>query len=98
MHKNNEPAIRLVEQFVRQNFDIQADDAFFSNEINLWEEGYVDSTGVVELIAFLESEFSLVIPERHLFSPDFTRIDGIARIIDELRQQESDPASERKTS
>ena len=82
-----EDVSQKIEQFVRQNFDIQDDDPYFNNDINLWEEGYVDSTGVVELIAFLESEFGLTIPERHLFSPDFTRIDGIATIISELRTQ-----------
>ncbi len=73
-----------IETFLRTNFDIPEDDPYFDSEVNLWEEGYVDSTGVVEMIAFLESEFGVEIPETQLFSPDFTRINGIVGIIGEL--------------
>jgi acyl carrier protein len=74
-----------IENFIRSHFDVPADDPYFDTEINLWEEGYVDSVGVVELIAFLETEFGVTIRESYLFSPDFTRVEGIARIIRELQ-------------
>ena len=43
-----------LEAFVRERFQVEEDDDFFTPDVNLWEEGYVDSAGVVELIAYLE--------------------------------------------
>ena len=43
-----------IEEFVRSRFRVRPDDIHFSVDVNLWEEGYVDSAGVVEMIAFLE--------------------------------------------
>lgn len=73
-----------LERFIRGRFLIPAEDPVFSREVNLWEEGYVDSTGVVEVIAHLEGQLGLRIPEELLFDPDFVRIDGMARLLAEL--------------
>jgi len=70
-----------VESFIRERFRVRPDDDRFSREVNLWEEGYVDSAGVVEMIAFLERTFAITLPEEVLFDPDFTHIRGIARLV-----------------
>jgi acyl carrier protein len=77
-----------VEQFIRTRFRVRPDDTFFSPEVNLWEEGYIDSTGAVELIAFLEQSYHIRLSEEVLFDPDFTHISGIGRLVDRaLRAQ-----------
>ena len=72
---------KVVEEFIRSRFRVRPDDDHFSRDVNLWEEGYVDSAGVVEMIAFIEQTFSITLPEEILFDPDFTYIRGIARLI-----------------
>jgi acyl carrier protein len=79
-----------VEEFIRTRFRVRPADDHFSREVNLWEEGYVDSAGVVEMIAFLETTFSVTLPEEVLFDPDFTFIRGIARLI--AKQQSAQAA------
>jgi acyl carrier protein len=74
-----------LERFIRERFQIADDEAGFSRKVNLWEEGYVDSLGVVEVIAFLEQRFRVDLPEEVVFSPDFTNIDDIARFVVSLR-------------
>lgn len=76
-----EAAAGQIERFVRDRFQIPANDTLFSRQVNLWEEGYVDSLGVVEVIEFLERQFSIKLPEEVIFAPDFTNIDGIARYV-----------------
>jgi acyl carrier protein len=71
----------IVEEFIRTRFRVRSDDDHFSRDVNLWEEGYVDSAGVVEMIAFLEKTFAVTLPEEVLFDPDFTFVRGIARLI-----------------
>jgi acyl carrier protein len=70
-----------VEEFVRARFRVRADDDLFTRDVNLWEAGYVDSAGAVEMIAFLERTFAITLPEEILFDPDFTHIRGIARLV-----------------
>ena len=74
-----------VEAFIRRRFDISASDIYFSRQINLWDEGYVDSLGMTELIVFLESTFAIEVPDTVLFSPQFTSIEGIASLVEQVR-------------
>jgi acyl carrier protein len=70
-----------VEEFARREFSIKPSDQRFDRTVDLFEDGYVDSIGVIELIQFLEKTFAIDIPETDLFSPEFSTIDGIARIV-----------------
>ena len=76
---------RDIEQFIRERFQITDNDTGFSRRINLWEEGYVDSLGVIEVIAFLEQRFRVKLPDEVVFSPEFTTVDDIARFVISLR-------------
>ena len=78
MTKNIE---ETVEQFIRSRFRVRPEDDQFSRDVDLWGNGYVDSAGVVEMIAFLEKTFAVKLPDEVLFDPDFTYIRGIARLI-----------------
>jgi acyl carrier protein len=70
-----------VEEFARREFSIKPSDRRFDRKVDLFEDGYVDSIGVIELIQFLERTFAIEIPEADLFSPEFSTIEGIARIV-----------------
>lgn len=74
-----------VETFVRSRFQVQPDDAGFTRRVHLWEAGYVDSMGAIELIHNLERSFQITLPDTALFSEGFTSIDGIARIVASLQ-------------
>lgn len=78
---HSEAAAVQIERFLRIRFRIAPDDAGFTRKVNLWEEGYVDSVGVVEVIEFLEQTFSVRIPDDALFSPEFTCVDGMAEFV-----------------
>lgn len=70
-----------IENFVRTEFRVPERDRHFSRDAELFELGFVDSTGAVELISFVESTFDIKLDDEHLFSPDFTTINGISRLI-----------------
>ena len=74
-----------VEEFARREFSIRPSDRRFNRTVDLFEDGYVDSIGVIELIEFLERTFVIEIPEEDLFSPEFSTIDGIAKIVSRNR-------------
>lgn len=71
--------IDVLEAFIRDHFRIT--DNGFSRDSHLFEAGYVDSVGAVELIAFVEATFGVKLQDEHIFSEDFTTIAGITRIL-----------------
>jgi acyl carrier protein len=87
MEPRHEEIAVSIEEFIRARFDVKSTDAVFGRTVSLWEQGYVDSIGVVEVIDFLESTFAVTIPEETLFSPGFTHIDGMAHWVLELRER-----------
>jgi acyl carrier protein len=73
-----------IEKFLRGQFRIADGDPRFTPSADLFEGGYVDSVGVVELLSFIDEEFGVDVPERDLLSPDFSTLDGMSRIVARL--------------
>ncbi len=73
-----------IEAFVRVRSRVSVDDSRFSRASNLWQDGYLDSIGVVELIGHIEAAFGVAVPDETLFDPEFTSVGGIARIVSRL--------------
>jgi acyl carrier protein len=78
-----ETLAKELDAFIRERFRIADDDALFHPDTNVWEEGYVDSAGVVEVFAFLESKVGERLPEELLFNPEFVTVRGMARLVHE---------------
>lgn len=78
---SSDEAAHRIEAFVRREFRVAPQDPTFSRDTHLFESGFLDSTGVLELVAFLESAFGLRLPDEELFSEEFTTINGISGIV-----------------
>ncbi len=76
MLTRNEIAAR-VREFILLNF-VLADEALAEHD-NLIETGILDSTGLLELVLFLEETFAIAIPQEDLLPEWF---ETIARITD----------------
>jgi acyl carrier protein len=75
----------VIEAFVRLQFRVTAGDAAFSRDAHLFEGGYVDSAGVVELLMFVESTFGVKLDDADIFSDEFTTISGLSGLIAGIR-------------
>ncbi len=75
-----------VEEYVRTQFRVSPNDTRFSRSQRLFDMGYVDSVGVVELLAFLSQEFQVHLPDEVIMADEFSTIDGIASIVVGLRK------------
>ena len=73
----------VIDCFIQRQFRI-VDAGPPLRDAHLFESGYVDSAGVVELIAFVESTFKIRLGDDQVFSEDFTTINGIASIVENL--------------
>ncbi len=65
-----------VRSFVIENF-LFGEEANLSEEASFLEEGIVDSTGILELVEFLEKEFSIRVADDELIPEN---LDSIVRV------------------
>jgi acyl carrier protein len=75
--------VSRLEQFVRQRFRVLDDDPAFTRDAHLFESGYLDSVGIIELIVFIESTFCVELDDAEIFDERFTSIHGISSVIHE---------------
>jgi acyl carrier protein len=71
----------LIEDFIRVVGTVAADDAGFHRDVDLFDAGYLDSLSLVSLKTYIEETFPLILTEDDLFSPAFTTVAGMARLI-----------------
>jgi acyl carrier protein len=69
-----------VKQFIVENFYI-SDPAELKEDTSLIEGGYVDSTGMLELIAFLESEYGFRVEETETVPENLGSVGQIAAYV-----------------
>ncbi len=72
--------------FVREKYKVADNDRDFNDAINLFDYGYVDSFGAVELIGFVESNFGIKIPESDLVVCPLDSIRTIAEYVEARRK------------
>ena len=80
----NEPDVGLrIEAFVRQSFAIEAA-IRASGEASTSSRAATSIPSAFELLAFIEDEFCVEVPDEELVSDEFTTIDGMARVLGRL--------------
>lgn len=80
-----------LEQFIRRQFSVAETDGRFTHAAPLFDLGYIDSIGSVELLAFIGKEWDVQVSDEDLLSEQFTTIDGIASIIYRVWRASSTP-------
>jgi acyl carrier protein len=73
-----------VRQFVTTNFYV-ADPAALGDDASLLDAGIVDSTGVLEVVQFLENDFGLKVEDHEIVPENVDSIARIAAFIDRKR-------------
>lgn len=69
-----------IRQFIQQTFYVD-DVARLSDDASLINEGIVDSTGMLEVIAFLESEYKIRVEDKETVPANLETIGQITRFV-----------------
>ncbi len=69
-----------VREFIAENFLFRAD-AEIDNDQSLLESGVIDSTGVLEVIAFLETTFGIVVADEEIVPENLDSISSMTRYL-----------------
>jgi acyl carrier protein len=69
-----------LRQFIRENF-LFGQDLAFADHDSLLELGIVDSTGVLELVTFIEDRHRITIEDEELVPENLDSIENLVRFI-----------------
>lgn len=72
---------RTVHEFIIKNF-IFEDDGSLTESTSFLENGIIDSTGVMELIAFLESMFGITVEDHEIIPENLDSIWNVSSFVD----------------
>jgi methoxymalonate biosynthesis acyl carrier protein len=74
--------------FVRERFGIPENDSDFNDEVDLFNYGYIDSFGAVELTNFIENRFSIRLTESDWVAFPLSTIKGISSFVSKRHKGE----------
>lgn len=71
-----------IRNFVADNFLFGEDPESLSNDDSFLETGIIDSTGVLELVAFIEDKYSVEVDDDELVPENLDSIDRLINFIE----------------
>ena len=76
-----------IRRFLSENFLLGDDPAGLPVSASLIEAGVIDSTGVLELVGFLEETFDIRIRDDELVPENLDTVDNIVRFVETKRTE-----------
>jgi acyl carrier protein len=70
-----------IREFIVENFLFGNDDGL-QNDTSFLEEGIIDSTGVLELVTFLEETYEIQVEDDELIPENLDSIDNVAAYVE----------------
>ena len=74
-----------VRAFISENFPAAGDPESLGGGMSLIEGGFIDSLGVLSLVAFLEENFEITVSDDDMVPENLDTIDAILAFIDRKR-------------
>ncbi len=71
----------LIRDFILDNFLFTADGSLLQDDASFLEEGIVDSTGVLELVMFVEETFGIEVDDEEIVPENFDSVERLARYV-----------------
>jgi len=70
-----------LRKFIVNNFSFGREDVTFSDDESLLEKGFIDSTGVLELVTFLEKNYKIHVEDEELIPANLDSVNKIVRFL-----------------
>jgi acyl carrier protein len=81
MSDNGNNVKDILKDFICKNFLFTSDAVNIEDDTSFLESGIVDSTGILELIDFLEEKFEIQIENREVIPENLDSLNNIERFI-----------------
>jgi len=69
-----------IREFIIENFLFGTDEGF-KDETSFLEGGIIDSTGILELVAFLEEEFSISVDDEEMIPENLDSVNNVGAYL-----------------
>jgi acyl carrier protein len=73
----------MIRDFIKSQGQVAADDTSFSDDIDLFDYGYLDSFGIVGLIESVAQTYDIDLSAVDFYEPGKRTVRGIAKLIEE---------------
>jgi acyl carrier protein len=70
-----------LRQFIVENFMFGQENVDFTDGASMLENGLIDSTGVLELVAFVEEKYGISVGDEELLPANFDSVDNLAAYV-----------------
>ena len=75
-----------VRDYILKNYLFSNDSSALSDDVSLIQTGVMDSTGVLELIMFLEEKFSIRVADEEMIPANLDSVNKIAQFVETRRK------------
>ncbi|MGD1991553.1 MAG: acyl carrier protein [Anaerolineae bacterium] len=72
----------LIRRYVLENFLYTDDEDLLEDDVSFLENGVVDSTGVLELVMFVEDTFGIPVKDEEIVPENFDSVDRLAQYVE----------------
>lgn len=76
-----------IRTFIFTNFLFDAEESDLNDDSSFLEEGIIDSTGVLELVAWIEETFSIIVEDEELIPAN---LDSVNRLVQFITRKQPD--------
>ncbi len=70
-----------IRAYILENLMFSDDGSVLVDDASLLEQGVIDSTGVLELALFLETQFGIAVKAEDLLPQNFDSVDSMTRFV-----------------
>lgn len=70
----------IIRKFIVENF-LFGDSNNFEDDTDIFEKSILDSTGIIELVSFVEETFEISVPNIELVMDNFSSVNRIVKYI-----------------
>jgi len=74
--------IETIQAYVAENFLLSSNGFDLSDDASLLDEGIVDSTGVLELVLFVEEQFNIEVLDNEIVPDSFDSVNSLTSYIE----------------
>ena len=75
----------LIRRFIETSFLFRADRQGLGDDESLLGAGLIDSTGILELVSYLEAEFGIIVQDEEIVPENLDSVRLIAAYVDHKR-------------
>jgi len=72
---------RKIKEYILQNFLFTSDTSAIQDDDSLLDRGLIDSTGILELVTYVEETFDFKVADSDLVPENFDSVNNIAKFV-----------------